>query len=285
MILILFFVPYHSSRYFIHRPDTLLTFMSIHLTDWFFPILPECSRIIQDHPLGISTMLKRGKIGLKYDRKRLPRRSACSTQREKRPNATIYPLIFNELEWLFIRFLAQMHIFATSLANVCDRGCKRLRPGSQPLIGIRNCLLQTILRGPPRHLAKSIWSKTRGQNAPKIMFKSIRNETKSLFLHEFPAQNRPNVQWFSLDGKKMLQNAECHFVSKQSISVAFWYTPPLHPLAPWDSFQTIFFLLSHAYEIHLFANFALLRQNIVNVLKQQQNKHIESWLILHHIQA
>ena len=100
MILILFFVPYRSSRYFIHRPDTLLTFMSIHLTDWFFPILPECSRIIQDHPLGISTMLKRGKIGLKYDRKRLPRHSACSTQGKKRPISTIYPLIFNELKWL-----------------------------------------------------------------------------------------------------------------------------------------------------------------------------------------
>ena len=156
MILILFFVPYHSSRYPTPQPDTLLTFMSIHLTDYIFPILPECSRIIQDHPLGISTMLKRGKIGLKYDRKRLPRRSACSTQREKRPNATNYPLIFNELEWLFIRFFVQMHIFATSLANVCDRGCKRLHPGSQPLIGIRNCLLQTLLRGPPRHLAKSI---------------------------------------------------------------------------------------------------------------------------------
>lgn len=156
MILILFFVPYHSSRHFIHRPDTLLTFMSIHLTDWFFPILPECSRIIQDHPLGISTMLKRGKIGQKYDRKRLPRHSACSTQGKKRPNATIYPLIFNELKWLFIRFFVQMHIFATSLANVCDRGCKRLHPGSQPLIGIRNCLLQTIHRGPRRHLAKSI---------------------------------------------------------------------------------------------------------------------------------
>ena len=156
MILILFFVPYHSSRYFIHRPDTLLTFMSIHLTDWFFPILPECSRIIQNHPLGISTMLKRGKIGLKYDRKRLPRRSSCSTQGKKRPNATIYPLIFNELERIFIRFLAQMHIFATSLAYICNRGYKRLHPESQPLIGIRNCLLQTILRGPRRHLAKSI---------------------------------------------------------------------------------------------------------------------------------
>ena len=156
MILILFFVPYHSSRYFIHRPDTLLTFMSIHLTDWFFPILPECSRIIQNHPLGISTMLKRGKIGLKYDRKRLPRRSSCSTQGKKRPNATIYPLIFNELERIFIRFLAQMHIFATSLAYICNRGYKRLHPESHPLIGIRNCLLQTILRGPRRHLAKSI---------------------------------------------------------------------------------------------------------------------------------
>ena len=156
MILILFFVPYHSSRYFIHRPDTLLTFMSIHLTDWFFPILPECSRIIQDHPLGISTMLKRGKIGQKYDRKRLPRRSVCSTQREKRPISTLYTLIFNEIKRLFIRFFVQMHIFATPLANVCDRGCKRLHPESQPLIGIRNCLLQTILRGPRRHLAKSI---------------------------------------------------------------------------------------------------------------------------------
>lgn len=148
----------------------------------------------------------------------------------------------------------------------------------------RNCLLQTILRGPRRHLTKSIWGKTRGQNALKIMFKSIRNETKSLFLHEFPAQNRPNVQWFSLDGKKILRNAECHFVSKQSISVAFWYAPPSHPHAPWDSFQTIFFLLSHACEIHLFANFALSTQNIKN-LQQQQNKLIESWLILHHIQA
>ena len=156
MILILFFVPYRSSRYPTPQPDTLLTFMGIHLTDWFFPILPECSRIIQDHPLGNSTMLKRGKIGLKYDRKRLPRRSACSTQREKRPISTLSPLIFNEIKRLFIRFLAQMHIFATSLANVCDRGCKRLHPGSQPLIGIRNCLLQTILRGPRRHPAKSI---------------------------------------------------------------------------------------------------------------------------------
>lgn len=214
MILILFLYP-------ITLPDTSSTGLTLCSHLWAFILLigfsqysqnaPESSRTT---PWAIPRCWKRGKIGLKHDRKRLPRRSACSTQREKRPNATLYPLIFNELEWLFIRFLAQMHIFATSLANVCDRGCKRLHPGSQPLIGIRNCLLQTILRGPRRHLTKSIWSKTRGQNALKIMFKSIRNETKSLFLHEFPAQNRPNVQWFSLDGKKILRNAECHFVSK-----------------------------------------------------------------------
>ena len=124
MILILFFVPYHSSRYFIHRPDTLLTFMSINLTDCIFPILPECSRIIQDHPLGNSTMLKKRQNRAKTWPKTAPQTFGLQYAKGKAPKRHHLSIDF---QWIGMAF----HNVSLPDAYICNLTCKRLRPRMQ----------------------------------------------------------------------------------------------------------------------------------------------------------
>ena len=45
-----------------------------------------------------------------------------------------------------------MQILATANANVCNRGCKRLRPEIHTLICMEKCLLLTIMSGCDGHI-------------------------------------------------------------------------------------------------------------------------------------
>ena len=66
-----------------------------------------------------------------------------------------------------------MQVFATANANVCNLGCKRLRPEIHTLICMGKCLLLTIFSGCDGHMEELFGAGFRIKTAPKRLFRRI----------------------------------------------------------------------------------------------------------------
>ena len=115
-------------------------------------------------------------------------------------------------------------------ANVCNPGCKYLRPGRQPLICIGKCLLRTLFWCAMRHMTES----SEGQFwAQKTVGRPLGEDSKGEKrprMDGFLAQNGPNVQWFSLDGRKNRRMEHIILLMYGGFLAAIWY--PAIPTSP-----------------------------------------------------
>ena len=61
-----------------------------------------------------------------------------------------------------------MQVFATANANVCNLGCKRLRPEIHTLICMEKCLLLTIISDGDGHMEELFGAGFRIKNSSKM---------------------------------------------------------------------------------------------------------------------
>lgn len=167
-------------------------------------------------------MLEGAKIGSEYGWNRLLRHPIHGTQTEMRWNSALYLLIFNHLKHVFGRFLCWTQTFASAVANVCNPGCKYLRPGRQPFICIGKCLLQLLFWCAMRHMTESSEGQFWAQKSVGRPLGEDSKGEKRPRMDGFLAQNGPNVQWFSLDGDGIAVREKCRFVNIYSHLMTFW---------------------------------------------------------------
>ena len=110
-----------------------------------------------------------------------------------------------------------MQIFATANANVCNRGCKRLRPEIHTLICLGKCLLLTIFSDGDGHMGELFGAGFRIKNSSKTPVPAHLKWNKTAFIEVFSAQNGLNVQDFFSFGNRKPTESNYHIVSVSAI--------------------------------------------------------------------
>ena len=141
-------------------------------------------------------------------------------------------LIINYLWAAFEHMATRTQTFATAIANVCNRDCKRLQSGVYTIIwrvGYGSVGIKMAIKGCTQTVCWLIFG---GQKSPKRTVWKEEFMFSNTQKRDFSALIRHNVQWFYVYGMQNVQKTKWHYVSTLGClqtNCHFLLTPSMRP--------------------------------------------------------